>query len=446
MVQSFQHQFFEFLLKSQYYSAAELRAQQVHQLEQMARYAAANIPFYKTRLKSLFRPDGSFDFSRWNEVPILKRVDLLEHREEMLAITVPQGHGPTQDYTGSGSTGKRVTTRHTALCGQLSNACAFRAWKWHGVDPTRNKFAYHGESVNSARGPSGVMTGTWGPSWDLRSSGKRLVLHHVEPTELALRLMIEHDSFYLDGRPDAVMALAKQAIHEGKNHKIGAIFAFGAGVTEATRTYCLEAFDAPVVSRYASKEAYDIACQCPAGRHHLNAELSLVEVLDHQDHPCAPGQMGRLIITPFYNTAQPLIRYDLGDLVTLGEACPCGVSLPVLSEINGRTVHVFRLPDGREVAPRLTAYVRPTIGAMEWQIAQVGPEAVELRYIKVRDATKSAFDQLTKAIQTQLTSSTTVKYRPVDRLPETPSGKILEVVCELPRQLDSDRVRPDRVN
>jgi len=433
MAQTFQHQFFEFLQKSQYFNLADLRAQQVHQLEQLVRYAAEQIPFYKTRLNALFRADGTFTFSGWNAVPILKRADLLDYRDEMLAKTVPYGHGATQDYTGSGSTGKRVTTRHTALSSLLSSACVYRAWKWHGVDPSRNSFAYHGEHANAARGPQGNLAGTWGPRWDLHSTGKRLVLHHVEPAELALKLMIEHNAFYLDGRPDAVMALAKHAIAEEKTHKIGAIFAFGASVNEATRSYCLEAFEAPVVSRYASKEAYDIACQCPAGRHHLNAELSLVEVLDKDDRPCLPGEMGRLIITPFYNTAQPLIRYDLGDLVTLGEPCPCGVRLPVLSEINGRTIHVFRLPDGREVAPRLTAFVRPTIGAMEWQIAQVGPEAVELRYVKVRDATKDEFNELTKVVQGQLTAKTTVTYRHMDSLPESPSGKILEVVCELPK-------------
>ena len=51
---------------------------------------------------------------------------------------------------------------------------------------------------------------------------------------------------------------------------------------------------------------------------HVNAESVLVEVVDDAGRPVAPGQSGRVVVTPFGSTPMPLIRYDQGDIVVAG--------------------------------------------------------------------------------------------------------------------------------
>ena len=65
----------------------------------------------------------------------------------------------------------------------------------------------------------------------------------------------------------------------------------------------------------------------------MHAEHCIVEIVDDEGSPCAPGRSGRLLVTALRNFAMPLLRYDTGDTALLGEPCPCGRGLPVIRDI-----------------------------------------------------------------------------------------------------------------
>lgn len=434
MTIGFQQQIYDFLMESQYFSTEDMHHQHMHQLEALIRFARAQVPFYRTRLNCIFNSRDEFDFRRWSEVPILTRKDLLNHNGTMLATNLPPGHGEVHASTGSGSTGKPVESRHNQLLTLASQASAFRSFAWHSVDYSRNFFSWFGGGPNVARAPTGWKGGPWGPPWNPASAkGKSTAMHHVDPPEAALAFMQQNEAYYVDGRSHSLQDLAAEALKQRVSHPLGALYSFSTKLNAATRELCKEAFGAPVVDRYASKEVADIAYQCPSCNNlHVNWELMLLEVLDEDGAPCPIGKMGRIIVTPFYSTAQPFIRYDLGDYATMGPPCSCGREMPVITEINGRTIHAFILPDGRKVVPSIFGFVRQTLGTAEWQIAQTAPEVVELRYVKVCEVEQVAYDKLSEVIRSQLTLKTKVIYREMRALPATPSGKILESVCELP--------------
>lgn len=58
------------------WSNETLLAYQRNQLEQLLRHARKHVPFYSKRLDCLFTKSDQIDWSRWQEVPILKRSDL----------------------------------------------------------------------------------------------------------------------------------------------------------------------------------------------------------------------------------------------------------------------------------------------------------------------------------------------------------------------------------
>lgn len=434
MTAGFQQQIYEFLMESQYFPAEQLRRQQLHQLEQLVRFTRSEVPFYKSRLNCLFDANDQFRFSHWPEVPILRRDDLLSHGSDMFAGKIPDGHGLTADHVGSGTTGKTVTTRHNALIGDVSLAAYYRALSWHNIDYSNKMFSWFGEDSELDRWPHGTIYRSWGPPWDPRTeTGTFCALSRLDTLEHAFDFMQKQRPNYVTGRPNTMLELAQESERRGGDIKLEAMITFGAQISETTREECLRVFGAKIVNRYASKEVYDIARQCPSGNHlHVSSEAMLLEVLDERDNPCLPGVPGRIIVTPFYNTVQPLIRYDLGDVVTLGEVCTCGRTLPVITALNGRTIHLFRLPNGRRMALRLPALLCKTIGGLEWQVAQTELEKVEIRYLKTSEAPQSAFDHVTEVIRSQMTERTSVVFSSVSKLPQTVSGKILERVCELP--------------
>jgi phenylacetate-CoA ligase len=83
-------QIFDMLMESQFWSADQMRDYQRSQLAQLLRHAKAHVPFYKTRLDCVLRKDGSIDWDRWEEIPIVTRADLRDRGGEMLSTFVPQ--------------------------------------------------------------------------------------------------------------------------------------------------------------------------------------------------------------------------------------------------------------------------------------------------------------------------------------------------------------------
>ena len=442
-----QKQVYDFLLQSQFWPAAKLVAYQRSQLSQLLRFAYDKVPFYRDRLKPIIRQDGQIDWSHWHEVPILKRQDLIDHRQAMLAPVLPQGHGIWSDHEGSGTTGKPVTTRHNMLTAVASTNAMMRAFNWHQADFSRNVVEWMGNAEDVGAWPEGQDQGPWGPPWDPRSkSGHHIRINRATSEENVAEFLQRKKPAYFSGRPRSLQAVALAAERLGMEIKLDGLFTLSTASTQEERDDCLRVFGARMISVYSSKEVYNIAHQCPSGQHyHVNSELLLVEVVDDQGRPCPAGMRGNCIVTSFFNTAQPFIRYELGDQVTLGEACGCGRQLPVIESIDGRTTHLYRLPGGRKIAPSIPPHFRSLIGAISWQMAQVGPLTFELRYLSDGSGSPQDFEAFTREVRKRTDPAAEVIYKRVDVLPLTASGKFLEYVCELPAELDGPQTQASAV-
>jgi AcrR family transcriptional regulator len=75
-------------------------------------------------------------------------------------------------------------------------------------------------------------------------------------------------------------------------------------------------------------------------------DLVVVEVVDRHDRPVPPGTPGRkVLLTNLVNHAQPLIRYELTDSVTLaGGPNPLGLPYARIAAVDGRSDDVVSLP------------------------------------------------------------------------------------------------------
>lgn len=108
-----------------------------------------------------------------------------------------------------------------------------------------------------------------------------------------------------------------------------------------------KAFRAPVVEIYQTSEG-QIASPCRCGSLHINEDLVYVELLDEHGAPL-PNKAGlrssRMLVTNLVNPIQPLLRYEMNDMVELGDPCPCGSQFRVLNRVIGRNDDVLYLRD-----------------------------------------------------------------------------------------------------
>jgi phenylacetate-CoA ligase len=85
-----------------------------------------------------------------------------------------------------------------------------------------------------------------------------------------------------------------------------------------------ERFGVEIQDSYSSQEFGLIALQCPVSGAYHALEQVMVEVVNEDGRSCAPGEVGRLLVTDLINFASPMIRYDIGDLAEAGAPCGCG--------------------------------------------------------------------------------------------------------------------------
>jgi len=111
---------------------------------------------------------------------------------------------------------------------------------------------------------------------------------------------------------------------------------------------------------------------CEQARTHLSEDLVIVEPVDEQGRPVAPGERAaKIYLTNLFNRVLPLIRYEITDEVTiLTEPCPCGSAHRCLADIQGRLDDVF-VYDGRRVHPHVfRSALGRRAGVVEYQVRQ----------------------------------------------------------------------------
>ena len=123
--------------------------------------------------------------------------------------------------------------------------------------------------------------------------------------------------------------------------------------------------------------------QCPDNDHyHIQSESVLLEVLNDDDQPCEPGEIGRVVVTSLHNFATPLIRYEIGDLAELGNQCACGRGLPVINQIMGRVRNMLTYPNGEKRWPFFgSASFKEIATIQQFQFIQTALNQIEVHLV-----------------------------------------------------------------
>lgn len=200
----------------------------------------------------------------------------------------------------------------------------------------------------------------------------------------------------LEGYPSALALLAAEQ-KSGRLHiEPELIFTAGETLSVAVRADVETTFGCPIVNNYGSAEFVALAVQCTSGHFHVNVDWFPFEPVDENYRPVPPGVVSHtVLVTNLANRVQPLIRYDLGDRVTLADGpCACGNRLPAMT-IEGRTGDLleFASPQGGVVSIlplALGTVIEETPGVHRCQAIRTGPRAMSVRLETSPDAEPAA--------------------------------------------------------
>ncbi len=420
--------------RTQWLLPSQLQAYQRDLMQRLVAHARAQCPFYAERLRCLVAPDGGIDLSRWSEIPVLSRAEATAASEQMRARELTEQLGPTTEIKTSGSSGTPLQFTVNALARVAYNAAMTRLARWHGADTTQPlaqlRIFRQGEAPQY---PDGITTRGW--SWadpdtpvfglDIRTA-----------IENQLEWLTRHKAPYLLTLPSNALALAYEASPElARQLDFKLVFAISETVLPGARELIAQRLGAKLVGIYSCEEVGFIATECPATPHyHVCSEMTHLEIVDDDGHAVAPGQPGRVLVTGLYNYATPFIRYDIGDVAIADAApCACGRSLPVLSQVLGRTRHAFVFRDGKRVWPRVwnANAMQALVPCREFQVVQVDFEKIEFRYVADAGAGAPDIAGLRRYARETLHPSVEIAAIAVAEIPRGPGGKLDPFVSEV---------------
>ncbi len=216
-------------------------------------------------------------------------------------------------------------------------------------------------------------------------------------------------------------------------------------IGQAGREGIAAAFNCAFRNAYAASEFMGIAFDCKKGRLHVNSDWVILEPVNARFQPVpAPEASRTVLLTNLVNRVQPIIRYDLGDSITLSpDPCPCGSALPVI-QVEGRRDEIlsFRAPGGEviKLPPRALAdAVEGAVGVRGCQIIQTAPEGLTVRIEAVPGLNGlGVWERVTSRLRDYLSAQGLPSVR-VERAQEPPmrdpvSGKFRTVWSELEKR------------
>ncbi|MEE9139345.1 MAG: GNAT family N-acetyltransferase [Alphaproteobacteria bacterium] len=432
---------FDRLVENEFLSEDEQAARRRRGLARMIRFAFAEVPYYRDLAERLrLAPAELEDTESLPRLPVLTRSDLQRLGKRLCPGTLPKGERQVWEYRSSGTTGIPAQVFRTATSAVFSNvALSQRQLRWFRFDPAR-RFAAIRKPVEMPPGRDGkpvLRDGTfhalaWQYVGEYFQTGPFVGFGITNSIEEQVEWLARHDPDYLLSWSNNLDHLALTIREQAGTASLRALLGIAEQITPGMRRRIEDSFGVPLHENYGLNEIGIVAARCPeGGRYHVHAEFCLVEIVDADGQPCAPGEVGRLVVTGLTNPAMPLIRYDSGDLAEVVDGpCPCGRTLPSFGAVVGRSRHFAYCPPGTlarveavddaidELPLALVRKLR------RYQLHQFRDDSFELRVVAAETLSGKFEKPITAAWRAQVGGKgPPITIRQVDEIPSSPSGK-----------------------
>jgi phenylacetate-CoA ligase len=384
-------------------------------LTAMLDYASRHSPHYREQdWARHLRENCSLDLG---EIPITLKRTVKAAPESFFSSFVPPEDGAVMDKHTSGSTGEPMPVRKTARHFKINELEYHRLRNGWG-------FADHRRVVRVLAHEENLKLGTLKDE-PLPGGGRKWTIVSVD-ADAVFDLLLRRSATLAISFPSVMTEVLERSLEASQPLPLRLVSTVSEVVSEQLRELVRRIPGCRLVDLYGSVETGVIAAQCPLCEAYHPADRHLVfELVGKDDRPVAPGDMGRVVVTPLFNTAMPLLRYDTGDYAVerIGNHCPR--SSRAIERILGRERNLFTLPNGRKVVPGLPAGPLWELGVRRFKLFQTTLHEVEFHYIPRPgndDVPAAGFQAL---MDRYMSPDLKVRAVRVGELSRSPSGKYL---------------------
>jgi phenylacetate-CoA ligase len=421
------------LLERERWPRERLERFQQERLQALIRHARLHSVFWRERIPA--------EDARLTDIEPMSKADLMESFDELVTdrrlrldelLAHLDGIEGDELYldefrvmTSSGSSGRKAVFVYDRAAWRGPLTMFLRRSNWTGAGPRlpRLRLVMIGGAAAthmSRRGAQSLDVGIH----------RMLGLSVTQPLPELVARLNDFQPDHLNGYPSIVGRLAEEQLAGRLRLRLEGLFTSSEPLTPTVRARLEEAFGVRPYNFYATTEGL-YGHDCPEGSMHLFDDMCIVENVDEENRPVPPGEVGaRLLVTNLFNHVQPLIRFEVSDLIALEpEPCPCGRTLARVRSLEGRAEEVLEV-GGVAVHPMQFALVTADPDVREFQVVQER-DALKLR-VALRNGSEGAPARLRERLSDRLrdlgVGGCAVTVETVDALERSPGGKLQMIV------------------
>ncbi|AUC22802.1 capsule biosynthesis protein CapK [Polaribacter sejongensis] len=310
---------YNFLKESEKWSLEKLERYQLKKLKELLIIAYENSEFYRQKFdEQQLDVNDVKSLEDLKYFPIINKKDLITFTSK---IHTNLNFKKTFLASTSGTSGESLKFIREENADSFNRAAIQRGYSWYNLNPW-DKNGYF-----------------WGFSFSFISKQKNKILDFLQNRyrifsyeETALKKFIKksHKAKYIHGYSSMIYqtAVLINKLNLPKPLHLKMIKGTSEKIFESYHSEIKKAFGLDIINEYGATESGIIAYECKEGNMHLNMEGVLVEEVDSE-----------IIITNLQLQSFPIIRYQLGDYISLAprdKKCACGMNHLILEEVTGR--------------------------------------------------------------------------------------------------------------
>ena len=421
--------YLEALERSQWWSRAEVERLQEQKLRTLLQAAARNSPWHAERIAAAGIDVSACTLQDLQRLPTMDKQDARSNGERIRWAGVPGG---AFRYATGGSSGEPLIFHFGRSRQASDHAGRMRARRWWGVEPCERE-AY-----------------LWGAPIELNKADRiralrdrllnQVLLNAFEMSPARMDDYLETLAAFqprcIYGYASSIALLAAHARERAAKPRLRGlrvICTTGEPLYPHQRAIIEAAFGAPVANEFGSRDLGFTAHETPQRQMLLISESNILEVLDEQGRPVAPGEMGEAVVTGLCTEAQPFIRYRTGDMVRLAaEPCREGRGLHVIEEVLGRTTDFIVRTDGTIMHALAVIYVlRAVEGIAQFKVIQHTQRDIEAMIVPGERWNDAARAEVAGGLAARLGPDARISIKLLEHIAPERSGKHRYVVSHV---------------
>ena len=418
------------------YSQEQWELYQTKELRKLLIHAFETVPFYQEKYAALgFKAADftHFELTDLKKLPILEKDDLRAFGKTTLISSKPERGGAF--FSSSGSTGTPTSILYSIPFHQRwSAAFEARIRHWAGIDRRHSRGMIGGRRV--------IKEGAGKPPYyryNFFEKQTYFSAYHISKTTAAnyLKGIKKNKVSYMTGYAMSNFFLAEMFDQIGLEvPKMKAVITSSEKLTPNMRELFQKVYQCKTYDSYSGVEACGLISENQFGELVVSPDVGVLEIVDQDGQNVNPGESGIVLSTGLLNFDQPLIRYNIGDSITLAsnQQSKAGVQMPLIESIQGRVEDKVVGKDGREIVRFHGLYINvPFLVAA--QIIQLDYEDFLFKVVVEEGFSEKEEVLITKRLESQL-GPVRATFERLDQIPKNKNGKFQAVISHLNKKLD----------